>query len=780
MRSLLVLVLFMAAPARAELDSFGLGTGRDGLLNVTALSEFINPAAPLVASAPAGSQVLRLGELGIKGRDTLVLVHQSAGRPASTPSDKPDAVTPGVVGRWELARVESVSTAPAELRLTAPLVHSYTVPGAQVVVVPEYTNVTIGANASLMALPWDGRSGGILAFLATGTVTNQGLVSADGAGFRGGVFINHGNDTGCTGLDLPREQGGSSKGEGLAVERFGLATGRGNLVHGGGGGNCLNSGGGGGGHGGVGGTGGRTASDIDGSRDEGGLGGAWLNYLLVDQALFGGGGGAGQGDNNLGSSGGAGGGLVLVRANTVTGAGRFTANGASLGFNSGEDGAGGGGAGGAVIVRASGQVGCSGVQALGGGGGSVNDRLRYLGPGGGGGGGYVLVQGTVVNCPSGVTGGAPGKTLEGASHGAGAGGAGSSLEYRAAYRPPKTPALLAPANGAVGVSPRPVFQGTAEPGARVIISVDGVDVLQLVSGPDGQFSGTGQRDPLSAGEHRVTMVAESLGAYSVRSSEATFNVAVAMADGGVLVPPVLVVPADGDFVSTSPLFAGVAPNGVSVGLQLDGMPEITLPVDAFGRFRYQVPAGSPLAPGPHFVTLHGHNEAGETGPFSQATRFEAVAADAGSEVPDAGSEVPDAGARDAGVGLREAPVVVVPAEGEVVDPTPLFAGVAAPGASVSIEVDGTQVASVVADATGAFRHPVSPEQALSLGAHTVTAHARVSDTGVAGLRSVATGFEVRGPVALDVGCGCGASPAGAAGVGALLVGLVAVGRRRRR
>ena len=701
MRSLLVLVLFMAAPARAELDSFGLGTGRDGLLNVTALSEFINPAAPLVASAPAGSQVLRLGELGKNGRDTLVLVHQSAGRPAPTPSDKPDTVTPGAVGRWELARVASVSTAPAELRLTAPLVHSYTVPGAQVVVVPEYTRVTIDANASLVAPPWDGRSGGILAFLATGTVMNQGRVSADGAGFRGGVFLNHGSYTGCTGLNLPREQGGSDKGEGLAVERFGLATGRSNLVHGGGGGNCLNSGGGGGGHGGVGGTGGRTASDIDGSRDEGGLGGAWLSYLLVDQALFGGGGGAGHGDNGLGSSGGAGGGLVLVRANTVTGAGRFTANGAWPGFTPGDDGAGGG-------------------------------------------------------------------------------GAGSSLEYRVAYQPPKTPALLAPANGAVGVSPRPVFQGTAEPGVRVLISVDGVDVLQLVSGPDGQFFGTGQRDPLSAGEHRVTMVAESLGAYSVRSSEVTFNVAVALADGGVLEPPVLVVPADGDFVSTSPLFAGVAPTGVSVGLQLDAMPEITLPVDVFGRFRYQVPADSPLAPGPHFVTLHAHNEAGEEGPFSQTTRFEAVAADAGSEVPDAGSEVPDAGARDAGVGLREAPVVVVPAEGEVVDPTPLFAGVAAPGASVSIEVDGTQVASVVADATGAFRHPVSPEQALSLGAHTVTAHARVSDTGVAGLRSVATDFEVRGPVALDVGCGCGASPAGAAGVGALLVGLVAVGRRRRR
>ncbi|MFP2912444.1 hypothetical protein ACLESD_46980, partial [Pyxidicoccus sp. 3LFB2] len=241
---LLVLVLLMAAPARAELDSFGLGTGRNGTLTVTAAGTLINAHVPLAAGAPAGSSTLRLERLGNLSPGMLVLVHQTVGFPASTPSGNAGSVAPGAVGRWELARVETTGTEPAELGLTAPLVNSYTAPGAQVVLVPEYTDVTVLSGTSLVAPPWNGRSGGIVAFLATGTVQLTGLVSADGAGLRGGVFVNQTDTVGCTGPDLSREQGGTDKGEGLAAVRFGLATGRANLVNGGGGGNCHNAGGG--------------------------------------------------------------------------------------------------------------------------------------------------------------------------------------------------------------------------------------------------------------------------------------------------------------------------------------------------------------------------------------------------------------------------------------------------------------------------------------------------------------------------------------------------------
>ncbi|MCY1017601.1 adventurous gliding motility protein AgmC [Pyxidicoccus sp. MSG2] len=806
---LFVLVLLTAVPALAELDSFGQGTGRDGPLSVTQAQLVVNVAVPVSTDTPAGSRVVRVAQLGGLKAQALVLIHQSSGFPATTASGGSTAVIPDAVGRWELARVSSVSTTPTLLRLTAPLVNSYSVPGAQVVAVPEYTDVDLPTGTSLVAPPWDGKSGGIVAFLATGRVRNDGVVSADGAGFRGGAFEDHvAGPTGCTGLDPQPAQGGSLKGEGVVVSRFGTASGRGHLVNGGGGANCHNGGGGGGGHGNAGGVGGRTASDVDSSRAEGGLGGAHMKYALVDQALFGGGGGAGEGNNNSGTGGGAGGGLVLVRADRVSGVGRISADGVSVAPTPGGDGAGGGGAGGAVIVRTAGDMDCGSVTARGGAGGSVTDALRQLGPGGGGSGGSVLVHGADLDCPIDVTGGAAGTTaFDGTVHGAGAGGAGVTREYEVPYRSPAAPSVVTPASGAVGVSARPSFAGAADPGVRIIISVDDVEVVQLTAGSDGTFSGSypGLRDPLTTGEHRVTTVAESLGAYSVRSTETTFSVAATLEDGGVLVPPILVIPADGEAIGPTPLFAGVAPNGVTVGVEVDDGPDIPVPVDTFGRFRYQVPADSPLTPGPHRVNVHAHTETGESGPFSQYTRFEVLDVDAGSGEVDAGTEVPDAGddagtetsdagtetpdagtgTSDAGTGtsdagVREVPVMVVPAEGEVVDSTPLFAGVAAPGASVSLAVDGAEVAIAVADATGAFRHPVPADQALSLGAHSVTAQERGSVTGAAaGPVSPATGFVVRGPAALDVGCGCGAAPAGVAGVWAL-VALAAAARRRRR
>jgi uncharacterized protein (TIGR03382 family) len=789
MRLPLLLVLLLALPAWAERDSFGLGTGRDGSLQVTTAGRVINTATALTAAAPAGATTLSVQRVSGLATGGLVLVHQSIGLPASTQSGGTQPVTPGAVGRWELARVAGLSD--GTVQLTAPLASGYTVPGAQVVSVPEYTAVSVLQGASLVAPSWDGGSGGILAFLATGTVTNQGTVSASGAGFRGGRFVDQpANRHGCDALalDLAYEQGGTLKGEALAVNRFGTATGRGNLANGGGGGHCHNAGGGGGGHGGTGGRGGRSA-ETDSQRDVGGQGGARVTYPLLelDRFVFGGGGGAGEGNNNAGSSGGAGGGAVVIRANALAGSGQYSADGATPPPTPADDGAGGGGAGGAILLRVAGTLACGGANARGGAGGSVTEVNFPLGPGGGGGGGYVLLQGQAVSCPLSGTGGAPGANVVndatyGVNYGATAGGAGFSQELQSAYRTPATPVLTAPAANAV-VSARPRLEGTADPGVRVFIYIDGVEVVQVVPGQTGVFGVDypSLRAALSPGNHTVTLVAEALSAYSTASPGVTFKAAAAQE---ALVAPILVVPADGDTVGPTPLFAGVAPNGVTVGLQLNDGEEVTLGVDALGRFRYQVPAGSPLAPGAYSAVLHAHNELGETGAFSPATRFEVVPdgqrQDGGTGEPDAGSGEPDAGtAGSPDGGLFEVPILVVPAEAEVVDPTPLFAGVAVPGAEVYIEVDGEKVGIVDADGTGAFRFELPADLALETGDHRVSAYARPPDQQNAGPHSPETGFRVRGPMALDVGCGCGASPAGLAGAWVLLAGLAALARRRR-
>ena len=89
--------------------------------------------------------------------------------------------------------------------------------------------------------------------------------------------------------------------------------------------NDENSGGGGGGNGGAGGRGGNSwASNLP----LGGFGGAAFPHAAARLAM-GGGGGSGSRNNSAGvqSSGGLGGGIIIVRANSVTGTGTLSANG---------------------------------------------------------------------------------------------------------------------------------------------------------------------------------------------------------------------------------------------------------------------------------------------------------------------------------------------------------------------------------------------------------------------------------------------------------------------
>jgi len=793
-----LLLCLVTTPALAELDSLGFGDGHSGALDVTTQRRVINVAVPFATGVLSGGTLLMVESTESFAKGDLVLVHQSAGFDSSTPSGGTGRTSPGGVGRWEFGRVARVVTgSPTEIHLTSPLAYSYTPVGAQVVRVPEYTTVNIAAGMSIVAPAWNGRSGGIVAFLATGAVTNNGAISADGAGFRGGPFVNHVSTMGCTGNDVEASAGGALKGEGVVVERYGTASGSGNLVNAGGGGNCHGSGGGGGGHRGVGGLGGRSTPS-DTSRQVGGLGGVVMEYSLIDAALFGGGGGSGEGDDDQGSGGAAGGGLVLVRAASMSGSGRISANGASAVSAPGEDASGGGGAGGSVIARVAGTLQCSGMQANGGRGGDVVAESSPYGPGGGGGGGYLLAQGTTLACPTSVAPGNAGNvTLAdagtyGPAYGATAGGPGDEKTHLVPYTTPSRPIITSPSAGATGVPTRPLIEGTADPGLRVILYVDGAELIQVSAGADRKFAITVPSPGLSDGEHKVTARAEGLGAYSLAAQEVNFTVGAAAA----LVQPIIVVPEAGEVVGPTPLIAGVAPEAATVGIYLDDREEVIVAADALGRFRYQVPEDAPLLPGPHRVNAHAHSVDGDTGPSTPNTLFETVeaptppdagVADAGtvdSGTPDAGGEdsgTPDAGGTDGGTqpSTPEAPVLVVPAEGEVVDPTPLFAGATRPGASVGLEVDGVRVATVVADAMGAFRYVPSSDAALAEGEHAVSVYTLV--TNEPGPRSPDTAFRVRGPTNLDVGCGgCGASPAGMAGAWVLLVGWATLTRRRRR
>ena len=304
----------------------------------------------------------------------------------------------------------------------------------QIVRVPYSRNVNV--TGTLRPMSWNGSTGGVVAVEAGQNLTMSAGVDAAGLGFRGGgghrgnslPAGTPGTDTGAqpavslAGVlpDATAEGGRASKGEGIAgtprlTDRrenptltYGYTTldtgtqsypfgagfgdfGRGAPGNAGGGGNRHDSGGGGGGNGGAGGKGGGAYST---GADFGGYGGAAVTGFSGTRLFLGGGGGSGQGWHNPPTtgtiptlSGGArGGGIVILRADVITGGATINVSGqagfgmpTNLGgcnvpLGGGLNGLGGegGGAGGSVqLVANSSSLAAITVNAAGGNGGNA-------------------------------------------------------------------------------------------------------------------------------------------------------------------------------------------------------------------------------------------------------------------------------------------------------------------------------------------------------------------------------------------------------------------------
>ncbi|MFO0611071.1 MAG: thrombospondin type 3 repeat-containing protein [Polyangiaceae bacterium] len=430
--------LFVALPAAAEEDSFGVGTGADGALTVTSPT-VVNDYVTLVADA--GGSVLLTSDTGGKfGAGDLVMIYTSTGK-TPVPTTLPDIQTAvtfagfGVqIGHYEFARIASATS--TSLTLTKPVETGFSAIVTQIVRVPEFTDVTISGAGVIHAAPWNGATGGVAAFLANGTVQiGGGGVDVSSAGFRGGVAAAGQTalgDSASLDADPSATLINAMKGEGFGLTTYGATfVGRGNRFGGGGGGDSFHAGGGGGSNGGKGGAGGNSTT----GGAVGGFGGVSHEYDLRFQLIFGGGGGAGHATNDATlSSGASGGGAAIVRAKTVQIDSGIRANG-GVPSKTTAAGAGGGGAGGNVVLRVTGAISCGPggvIQARGGLGGSVG---ALDGPGGGGSGGRVLVQASTLapTCVPDTDGAYNGVTVGGLPSGASAGSGGASMKILAAF-----------------------------------------------------------------------------------------------------------------------------------------------------------------------------------------------------------------------------------------------------------------------------------------------------------------------------------------------------------
>ena len=231
--------------------------------------------------------------------------------------------------------------------------------------IPQFQNVTINPSVIINTSTWNGTTGGIVAFQVSGTLTNNGTISASALGYLGGATTLNGESYSGTGA----YSRGNDANLTPSPNNGGL-TGAG----GGGGKGRLDypnqSKGGGGGGGGYGGGGG------------GGGGGAWCGTHVCHGTCT-----AGDGGTTGVGAGGGGGGSDNNGAQGVCGAGGTAPNDGST-ATGGTNGV--GGAHGSGTTSASGAGSSWGAGGGGGGGtyGATDLSKIFLGSGGGGGGLY--------------------------------------------------------------------------------------------------------------------------------------------------------------------------------------------------------------------------------------------------------------------------------------------------------------------------------------------------------------------------------------------------------
>jgi hypothetical protein len=348
----------------------GFGTGRDGDLVVNN-GETITLNTTRVSVNAAGTDAIPANSAGFTVGD-LVLFHQTQGT--------------ANIGRWEFNTITTINSA-TSWTLAKPLRYAYdNVNGrAQVIKLPQYRNITVQAGGTLIGPAWDGATGGILAFLASGTAVIYGTVTTGGPGPGGGYSII---PTGYRGHPAYTPTGGAG-----SLGYQGEGTGGGwsqstaaNLNGGGGGFTGNGQGGGGGGNGSAGATKSGAGGAISGSED-------------LTTMVFGGAGGSGGSNGSYsGGPGGYGGGIILINAANLDSAnGYIQADGSDGQVGGTSGGGGGGGAGGSILIKTqNATISTNRIMARGG-----NGAPNFAGTGGNGGAGRIRLE--YCNMLSGAT-----------------------------------------------------------------------------------------------------------------------------------------------------------------------------------------------------------------------------------------------------------------------------------------------------------------------------------------------------------------------------------------
>lgn len=240
--------------------------GKNGALTVSAPNQILNQYIPVSVNIAAGSSVVTIANSSLFSicPGDLIMIYQAQGASMdiTNTASYGNITNYNSAGLYEFKYVQSVSGNNVTTQTT--FTNSYAVAGrVQLIKVPQYTNLTINAGASIVPKPWKDttiaatpyRFGGLVVLHAT-NIANNGTITATSSGFRGGaLFISGGLNLGFTAFRSTFNNQGGEKGEsifGYQLDYDGPNGGRyclGAPANAGGGGNGHNAGGGGGANG---------------------------------------------------------------------------------------------------------------------------------------------------------------------------------------------------------------------------------------------------------------------------------------------------------------------------------------------------------------------------------------------------------------------------------------------------------------------------------------------------------------------------------------------------
>lgn len=217
-------IFFLRASGAGVSDVPGFfGTGRDGAFTAAAASTVINAASEITTvNTTSGSTTITVASAAGFQVNDLVLVIQMQGGSGNFPKEFTTitsivgnnlTVSPALLNAYSSNGFNQPNTTPANVR------------ASQVIRVPQYTDVTVNAGASIEpASAWNGNTGGVVVFRASGTVTINGSINVRGMGFRPG--------TSSLTLSTTSPQGESRRGLGVpsVVENNGAGSGATNVA----------------------------------------------------------------------------------------------------------------------------------------------------------------------------------------------------------------------------------------------------------------------------------------------------------------------------------------------------------------------------------------------------------------------------------------------------------------------------------------------------------------------------------------------------------------------